>query len=255
MPLHKVEDLIAYDPQMLACFVTLLIKRWEKVYYSDPTEPFLQKVLGIITRNGMRAENQEGELQRLMAGLEHVSYDASMDQLVEDEFGPIDKTCARLPASIEVHFIGQEADIQKLDRLLGAKMIGIDTEWRPALKPFSEARLAILQLGTETDAFIIDLIALQSSQVLDQALSQIFQNKSTTCLGFSFSSDAHVFQTSLPSLSFYKLFSRFLDLRTYFQKLHPLSKESNLSKVVQLTTGQSLCKGEQMSDWEKRPLR
>ena len=53
-------------------------------------------------------------------------------------------------------------------------MIGMDSEWRPTVKPFAEQRLAIFQLSSESDSFVIDLIALANSEALDAKLTAIF---------------------------------------------------------------------------------
>lgn len=37
---------------------------------------------------------------------------------------------------VELHFIKDEADVALLDRLRGVPMIGMDSEWRPTVKPF-----------------------------------------------------------------------------------------------------------------------
>ena len=70
-------------------------------------------------------------------------------------------------STIQVHFIGAEADVPLLARLKGSPMIGMDSEWRPGIKPFSEQKMAIFQLSNETDAFVIDLIAFKDNAVLD----------------------------------------------------------------------------------------
>lgn len=99
-----------------------------------------------------------------------------------------------------------------LDRLKGAPLIGMDSEWRPLIKPFSTERLAILQLSSHTDTFIIDLVALGSCQALDDKLVEIFSDQRSLCIGFSFTSDISMFNKSLPAMDFYKYFARFLDI-------------------------------------------
>ena len=48
-----------------------------------------------------------------------------------DSFSPVNPGCLRLPKQIKVKFIGSEADIYKLEKLIGSKYIGMDTEWHP----------------------------------------------------------------------------------------------------------------------------
>ena len=95
-------------------------------------------------------------------------------------------------------------------------MIGMDSEWRPTVKPFTEQRLAIFQLSSETDAYVIDLVALANSQVLDQKLTAIFEDERSLCLGFAFGSDTSMFKESMPHMNFFKKFARFLDVQTYW---------------------------------------
>lgn len=46
-------------------------------------------------------------------------------------------------------------------------MIGIDSEWRPTLSKFSKTRPAIIQLSDGLKVFIIDMISLAESKILD----------------------------------------------------------------------------------------
>ena len=79
----------------------------------------------------------------------------------------------------------------------------MDSEWRPTVKPFGKQRLAIFQLSSETDSFVIDLVALASNEVLDRKLVEIFTDERSLCLGFAFGSDTSMFKQSLPKMSFY----------------------------------------------------
>lgn len=45
--------------------------------------------------------------------------------------------------SINLHFIGSEQDVHLLNRLKGKPLVGMDSEWRPTVKPFTEQRMAI----------------------------------------------------------------------------------------------------------------
>ena len=106
--------------------------------------------------------------------------------------------CLKVSPSINLHFIDSEAKVSLLDRLVGAPMIGMDSEWRPSIKPFTKQRLAIFQLSSETDAYIIDLIALANNQILDAKLTEIFTDERSLCIGFAFGSDTSMFKKSLP---------------------------------------------------------
>jgi len=214
IPLSKVEDLLSGDPLLISCLLLLLLKRWSKVHKGNLSEPFLHKILGIIKRSGLKSTDPHVslELKELLAQIEGVTYNANHDPLPNDSFGPINSNCLKVSPSINVHFVDTEDKVSLLDRLVGAPMIGMDSEWRPSIKPFTEQRLAIFQVSSETDAFIIDLIALANNHILDAKLIEIFTDERSLCIGFAFGSDTSMFKESLPKMQFFKRFSRFLDV-------------------------------------------
>ena len=68
--------------------------------------------------------------------------------------------------------------------------IGIDSEWKPIqFSGESHSKPSLLQVSGETDAFLIDLVVLEKSQILDEMLSQIFSNKDSVVIGYGFKSD------------------------------------------------------------------
>jgi len=72
-----------------------------------------------------------------------IDYNAKLDPMVKDNFGPINNKALRIKDSVQLHFIGSEADVPLLARLKGAPMIGMDSEWRPTVRPFTEQKMAI----------------------------------------------------------------------------------------------------------------
>jgi len=74
IPMHKVEDLFSGDETMIACLVTLLLKRWVKVCKCNPSEALIHKTLGIIKRHNLQKSKQTAALQDLMTQAESVTY-------------------------------------------------------------------------------------------------------------------------------------------------------------------------------------
>ena len=97
--------------------------------------------------------------------------------------------------------------------------------------------MAIFQLSSETDAFVIDLVTLANSQMLDQMLTEIFTDDRSLCLGFAFASDTSMFKQSLPNMNFFKRFARFLDIQTYWQAIKKEKNQTGLAKVVEVIFG------------------
>ena len=81
-------------------------------------------------------------------------------------FGPLTKPedeFLRLPPDVKVEVISELVDIPKLEVLIGASTIGVDSEWRPQVSKWQETKgMAVIQLSSATDAFVIDLINLKT---------------------------------------------------------------------------------------------
>jgi len=86
-------------------------------------------------------------------------------------------------------------------------------------------------------------------------LTEIFTNETSVNIGFSFKSDMDVFAKYLPKMQFFRLFRNFIDLQTYYARVAIAGQQTGLAKVAKDILKYEICKGEQMSNWEKRPLR
>jgi hypothetical protein len=99
--------------------------------------------------------------------------------------------------------------------------IGIDSEWKPTqFSGESHSKPSLLQVSGETEAFLIDLVALEKSKVLDEMLSSIFSNKNSIVIGFGFKSDIEQFQKRLPHLNFLNKIESFIDAQNFYGKLY-----------------------------------
>lgn len=99
--------------------------------------------------------------------------------------------------------------------------IGIDSEWKPTqFSGESHSKPSLLQVSGETEAFLIDLVALEKSKVLDEMLSSIFSNKNSIVIGFGFKSDIDQFQKRLPHLNFLNKIESFIDAQNFYGKLY-----------------------------------
>lgn len=86
-------------------------------------------------------------------------------------------------------------------------------------------------------------------------LCRIFSNPDSVIIGFGFSSDVEQFARKLPHLNFIKYVQNFIDAQAYFGKVYLVEQQTGLAKVAQKIFNKSICKVEQMSNWERRPLR
>jgi len=99
------------------------------------------------------------------------------------------------------------------------------------------------------------MVSLGQSKVLDEGLRQLFVNPATTVIGFGFSSDLHMFRRHIPEMTWYSYMENFVDAQLLYSRVYKDKNQIALSKVVKQCTGINMCKGEQMSNWERRPLR
>ena len=104
-----------------------------------------------------------------------IKYNPELDDMPVDQFGPVSKEPSlRLPAHVEVKFIGNEREAQHLRKLIGKPIVGMDSEWRPTMTKFDSMRPALLQLSDENTAYLVDLVALAANPLLDNILTEIF---------------------------------------------------------------------------------
>mmetsp|Transcript_7293 Transcript_7293/g.12318 ORF Transcript_7293/g.12318 Transcript_7293/m.12318 type:complete len:166 (+) Transcript_7293:51-548(+) len=153
-----------------------------------------------------------------------IEYDPKTDfnTGVEDSFGPITEPTKDLvhldTNAVNYQFIGQESDIDALSVLIGAKVIGVDAEWRPSFTQFERGfGPAIIQISSYTHAFIVDIFTLKQSEKLDLLLSQIFSHPDTIIAGFSFHSDLSMFRDYHGNMKFIQTIPQLLDLQSLYR--------------------------------------
>ena len=146
-----------------------------------------------------------------------MKYDETKDfKPPKDLFEPVSTPPAehlRLPKDLEVEFVGDEATVKKMEVLVGQKMIGVDSEWRPQMsKQHKTKGIALLQIAGFNEVFLVDLIALRNSKKLDEMLTRIFTHKTSLILGFSFHADMSMFRRDCPNLNFYNHIPNLVDV-------------------------------------------
>jgi len=74
-------------------------------------------------------------------------------------------------------------------------------------------------------------------------------------VGFSFGSDIDMFMRGHPQLNFYRYIRRFIDAQNYYARVWGAPVQTGLSKVADKVLDIQMCKREQISNWDRRPLR
>ncbi|CAB3365110.1 Hypothetical predicted protein [Cloeon dipterum] len=208
---------------------------------------------------------------------EHVQ--ASIDLNSNSSSRPVDSCSSQkdlylqlpLPSSSLIIVDNPEAVVAFLDEgLKGARLVGIDAEWKPSFggKP---PELALIQISLPEKVYLIDITVLKknlSKELMIQLGSQFFFQSSILKLGFGLNHDLRAIEHSLPDIggSLDVNVGGYLDLQTlwnvlasvYNIQLPYIARQDagqGLSSLVQQCLGKPLNKENQFSNWERRPLR
>lgn len=133
---------------------------------------------GIMIRNQLDGYVKQDIVDQLAPIVYDLSKDTSL--LTYDAFEPLSKPAEdyiKLPDNVKVEWIGNEQDVPKLEILLQDELVGVDSEWRPQLTQYHKTKPSLFQISGANNAFLIDLVSLQKSKLLDDTLSKIFSNQ------------------------------------------------------------------------------
>ena len=183
------------------------------------------------------------------------NYEISNIKIPDDYFGPHEKNCISYTREeINVSFIDSlnklESEYSKF--FINSEYIGIDTEWKQSMNIQNKIEVSIIQMCdfTEKNIMIIDLITLNKINNFYECFEKMFKNKKF--IGFSFNKNDLL---TLPE-QISKILSNcelhdIIDLYQY----NFLKKARSLKYTCEEILGKSLCKYEQCSNWENRPLK
>ena len=110
-----------------------------------------------------------------------------------------------------------------------------------------------MQIAFEDIVFIIDVLALNNFPEFDEKLCSLMQGDLYK-LGVSFDGDRKMMRQSYPHLkAFERPMVNYVDVVSVYSSIKGQSP-GGLAGACELVLGKTLCKYEQRSNWEKRPL-
>ena len=171
---------------------------------------------------------------------------------IPDKYGPNNENHATMP-DVPVYMIEEEQHLSILN-WDHTEVAALDTEWRTPLGKFQHTPTAILQIGLPEVVYIIDLIKLHTSPELDSKLFQLFGSSKVIKIGIGFDSDLIKLQESYKNMLCFKetVFS-YVDLITVHKK-ETKYNPGGLANLSEIHIDTPMCKAEQKSNWEQRPL-
>ena len=175
--------------------------------------------------------------------------------LSDDIFGPRTENCISYSKNdINVIFIQETSNLIKYFDLYfkNSKFIGIDSEWRESIEFTNKSQVSIIQLSDfdMKNIFILDMIELRKENNFEENFEKLFINKKF--IGFNFEGDLTYYPDKL-NLFFKEKVEIYDIINLYTLKYK--EKCPTLTKVCEKIIGKPLCKYEQCSNWERRPLR
>ena len=151
---------------------------------------------------------------------------------------------AAFPGKITV-ITGPGPDLDHaVEHLIAQRLIGFDTETKPTFQAHQPRHsTALLQLSSETEAFLFRLHSLG----LPQEIADILSARHITKIGAAVGEDIHGLQRYLPFEP-----HRFMDLQPFGEQYG--IQEKSVRKMAAIILGQKVSKAQQCSNWEADPL-
>ena len=173
----------------------------------------------------------------------------------EDKFGPHNPNCFTLDKKkTHISFIDSLSKFSEnyIKYFQHSKIIGVDSEWKQQFYARNKEFCSIIQLANydEKNVMILDMLKLTKEKEFVDLFEKYFGNK--IFVGYAFdSSDFEHFSTGIQN-TFKKVM--ILDLRDLYQYKY-LKKAKGLKYMCNEVLGIDICKYEQCSFWENRPLK
>ncbi|CAD8109601.1 unnamed protein product [Paramecium sonneborni] len=184
-----------------------------------------------------------------------------------DGFGITEQICYKQDPSEYIQFSDfniNEEDIQIIDsvdklllikdNILNSQITGFDTEFCHYFDEFAVGGVAIMQISTETNIYIIDIYNLREEQELLKFLNNYFASDKIK-IGHSVWNDFTVMAQNM-NLDQSVEPCNIVDLTFLYNEVFPENKNNvSLANQVYQLFGKKLSKKECFSNWQRRPLR
>jgi ribonuclease D len=144
----------------------------------------------------------------------------------------------------KIHLITTDQELKNAsEKLTAASALGFDTETRPAFKKGEVYQVALLQLATETDAFIIRLHHVHHCELLQN----IFENADVVKVGVAIRDDLKQLQKKFKFTP-----QNFIELQDVAKRrgLSNFGLKGMTEELLQMT----ITKGPKTTNWEAHEL-
>lgn len=154
---------------------------------------------------------------------------------------------AQLPAATyhgRIHVIDKSEDIESAAKALReADIIGFDTETRPSFKKGQSYQVALMQLSTPTDCYLIRMNLIG----LPVEIKAILEDPDKLKIGVSLHDDFH---------NLHRIYTLdpqgFIDLQPFVKDY--LIADNSLSRIYAILFGRRISKNQRLTNWEAAKL-
>ncbi|XP_029371434.1 exonuclease mut-7 homolog isoform X2 [Echeneis naucrates] len=266
-----VQYVVADDLELQLCLVEMLVK------YSSLQKAAQWSLRYKIPRNQLPYRVWKTQ-QSLPPDLQEIGLSGSPQTA---EWVPSPSHCQKfyqVPLTRgKVHFVDTAEALQRCQKIVLKEggIVGVDMEWQPTFGCISTQQVALIQLAVSDQVFLLDLCANGFCQHPDTVsfIRSFFSDRNVLKLGYGMTGDLKSLVVTWHQFIEEPLkMQGVLDLLSVHQKIQSSkvdrtqngpkevlvgesSAEKGLSLLVQQVLGKPLDKTEQMSNWEKRPLR
>ncbi len=150
----------------------------------------------------------------------------------------------RISFSGKIHLIQSDQELRSVaPDLNSASVLGFDTETKPSFKKGEVFKVALLQLATETDAYLIRLHFITDFQLL----KSIFENAEIVKVGVALRDDLKSLQKAFQFNA-----KNFIELQTLAKSkgLKNFGLKGMTEEILEVT----ISKGPKMTNWELKNL-
>lgn len=144
----------------------------------------------------------------------------------------------------QIHLITSDEQVSSVAKdLMSASLLGFDTETRPSFKKGEVYPVSLLQLATETDAYLVRLHQLRDFSVF----KALFENQSIIKAGVAIRDDLRLLQKRFPFVAH------------SFIELQDLAKQKDLQNfglkgMAEELLGATITKGPKTTNWDASEL-
>ena len=251
---HTLIEYCLISQKIFDVAIQQLLTKYNKYYFKD--EFFLYVInevyYGALDKKFKFNKDIKREIEELYYGIKYVD-----NYTFDDHFGPVEKNCIQIDSSkTEVFFVDNANEFETIVNkyFKNSKYIGIDTEWQQSFKVKEDIDVSIMQLSTDDEkcCVILDMLKLKYEIKFYDIFTKCLKEK--IFIGFSFDrNDMEVLPEELQNFFSDNNSCTIYDLVVIYNQKY-LEKCQSLKTVTEKILGKSMCKYEQCSDWNIRPL-